>query len=107
MNKRKEILYVGVWQTGILKSQSPLRAQLREMKLAGKMPTCPLSSPSHQSYCESVFVMTVMRSPTAKLRSPGCCPVNACMAVTTRVPPDASSVYRVKTSESKQAGGTS
>lgn len=60
------------------------------------MPTCPLSSPSHQSYCESVFVVTVMRSPTAKLRSPGCCPVNACMAVTTRAPPDAPSVNRIK-----------
>lgn len=42
-------------------------------KLAGKIPTRPSSRcPSHQSYCESVLVMTVMRSPGAMLRSPGC-----------------------------------
>ncbi|TNN35124.1 hypothetical protein EYF80_054717 [Liparis tanakae] len=42
------------------------------------MPTRPSAScPSHQSYSESVLVMTVMRSPAAKLRSPGCSPANS------------------------------
>lgn len=58
-----------------------------ETKLAGNIPTRPLSSfPSHQSYWESVLVMTVIRSPGTKLRSPGCCPVNGWVAVTTREP---------------------
>lgn len=66
--------------------------QLYDTKLAGKIPTWPFNSPSHQSYWESVLVTTVIRSPALKLRSPGCWPVNGWTAVTTRAPPDAWSV---------------
>lgn len=72
-----------------------------DTKLAGKIPTRPSSScPSHQSYWESVLVMTVIRSPGTKLRSPGCCPVNGWVAVTTREPvappPDADEPSSIK-----------
>ena len=47
------------------------------------MPVLPCKLPSHQSNCESVFVVILILSPALKLKSPGCCPSNGYSAVTT------------------------